>query len=161
VTEDQGGVDDAAKAGNLSIRIGLGWAKSHVFSTGQCPVMRYNRQLMHAILYEKFHPAKAVNVTVISLDEAPQGYKISIRAQRRSSSSILTRWWRSGRKDLWVPKIQNALQGHCCNQAWEKRNSLKKSTSTAAIARSETYDAGCQEVCRGQAPVRPLLVVSC
>jgi len=75
VTDDPGGVDDAAKTGNLSIRIGLGWAKSHVITTGQCPVMRYNRQLMHAILYEKFHPAKAVNVTVISLDEAPQGYK--------------------------------------------------------------------------------------
>jgi glutathione-independent formaldehyde dehydrogenase len=75
VTDDPGGVDDAAKTGNLSIRIGLGWAKSHVFTTGQCPVMRYHRQLMHAILYDKFHPAKAVNVTVISLDDAPQGYK--------------------------------------------------------------------------------------
>src|SRR5579864_5452289 len=75
VTEDPGGVDDAAKTGNLSIRIGLGWAKSHGFTTGQCPVMRYNRQLMHAILYDKFHPAKAVNVTTITLDDAPQGYK--------------------------------------------------------------------------------------
>jgi glutathione-independent formaldehyde dehydrogenase len=75
VTDDPGGVDEAAKTGNLSIRIGLGWAKSHVFSTGQCPVMRYNRQLMHAILYGKFQPAKAVNATLISLDDAPQGYK--------------------------------------------------------------------------------------
>jgi glutathione-independent formaldehyde dehydrogenase len=75
VTDDPGGVDDAAKTGNLSIRIGLGWAKSHVFTTGQCPVMRYHRQLMHAILYGKFQPAKAVNVTMISLDNAPQGYK--------------------------------------------------------------------------------------
>jgi glutathione-independent formaldehyde dehydrogenase len=74
VTEDPGGVDDAAKTGNLSIRIGLGWAKSHALTTGQCPVMRYHRQLMHAILYDKFHPAKAVNVTVIPLDQAPQGY---------------------------------------------------------------------------------------
>src|SRR6476646_8782161 len=75
VTEDPGGVDDAAKTGNLSIRIGLGWAKSHGFTTGQCPVMRYHRQLMHAILFGKFQPAKAVNVTMISLDNAPQGYK--------------------------------------------------------------------------------------
>lgn len=75
VTDDPGGVDENAKTGNLSIRIGLGWAKSHFFATGQCPVMRYNRQLMQAILYDKFHPAKAVNVTTISLDEAPQGYK--------------------------------------------------------------------------------------
>jgi glutathione-independent formaldehyde dehydrogenase len=74
VTDDPGGVDDAAKTGNLSIRIGLGWAKSHYFATGQCPVMRYHRQLMNAILYGKFEPAKAVNVTMIGLDQAPGGY---------------------------------------------------------------------------------------
>jgi glutathione-independent formaldehyde dehydrogenase len=75
VTDDPGGIDEAAKTGNLSIRIGLGWAKSHHFMTGQCPVMKYNRQLMHAILYDKVKIAKAVNVTVISLDEGPNGYK--------------------------------------------------------------------------------------
>ncbi|MBZ5618704.1 MAG: formaldehyde dehydrogenase, glutathione-independent [Acidobacteriia bacterium] len=75
VTDDPGGVDANAKTGNLSIRIGLGWAKSHAFTTGQCPVLRYNRQLMQAILYDKVQIAKAVNATVISLDQAPQGYK--------------------------------------------------------------------------------------
>jgi glutathione-independent formaldehyde dehydrogenase len=75
VTDDPGGVDDNAKSGTLGIRIGLGWAKSHYFATGQCPVMRYNRQLMQAILHDKTQVAKAVNVTMISLDEAPQGYK--------------------------------------------------------------------------------------
>jgi len=75
VTDDPGGVDENAKVGRLGIRIGLGWAKSHAFTTGQCPVMRYNRQLMQAILHEKTHPAKAVNVQMISLDEAPSGYK--------------------------------------------------------------------------------------
>src|SRR4051812_4437538 len=75
VTGDPGGVDDAAKEGSLSIRIGLGWAKSHSFTTGQCPVMRYHRQLMQMILHDKAQIAKAVNATVISLDEAPQGYK--------------------------------------------------------------------------------------
>ena len=74
VTGDPGGVDDNAKIGNLGIRIGLGWAKSHHFTTGQCPVMTYHRQLMQAILYEKATPAEACNVTMISLDEAPQGY---------------------------------------------------------------------------------------
>jgi glutathione-independent formaldehyde dehydrogenase len=74
VTDDPGGVDQNAKVGNLGIRIGLGWAKSHAFTTGQCPVMRYHRQLMQAILYDKIQIAKAVNVTVISLDEAPKGY---------------------------------------------------------------------------------------
>jgi glutathione-independent formaldehyde dehydrogenase len=75
VTDDPGGVDAAAKTGNLSIRIGLGWAKSHYFFTGQCPVMKYNRNLMMAILHDKIHVAKAVNVQVISLDQGPTGYK--------------------------------------------------------------------------------------
>jgi glutathione-independent formaldehyde dehydrogenase len=75
VTDDPGGVDSAAKTGNLSIRIGLGWAKSHNFTTGQCPVLRYNRSLMMAILHDKVQIAKAVNATVIPLDQAPQGYK--------------------------------------------------------------------------------------
>lgn len=74
VTGDPGGVDDNAKIGMLSIRIGLGWAKSHHFHTGQCPVMRYNRQLMNAIWYDRIQIAEAVNATVISLDQAPQGY---------------------------------------------------------------------------------------
>jgi glutathione-independent formaldehyde dehydrogenase len=75
VTDDPGGVDDNAKVGRLGIRIGLGWAKSHTFATGQCPVMRYNRQLMQAILYDKTQIAKAVNVQTIKLDDAPRGYK--------------------------------------------------------------------------------------
>src|SRR3954464_2939346 len=75
VTGDPGGVDDAAKQGSLSIRIGLGWAKSHTFTTGQCPVMRYHRQLMQAILNDKTHPARNVNVQTIPLDQAPEGYR--------------------------------------------------------------------------------------
>ena len=75
VTGDPGAADEAAKVGSLSIRIGLGWAKSHGITTGQCPVMRYHRGLMNAILNDRVEIAKAVNATVITLDEAPQGYK--------------------------------------------------------------------------------------
>ena len=74
VTEDPGAVDDAAKQGALSMRFGLGWAKSHSFHTGQCPVMKYHRPLMQAILFGKVKIADAVNVKMINLDEAPQGY---------------------------------------------------------------------------------------
>ena len=74
VTGDPGAVDEAAKIGSLSIRIGLGWANSHTFATGQCPVMKYHRQLMNAILYDKIQIAKAVNVQLITLDDAPKGY---------------------------------------------------------------------------------------
>ena len=37
--------------------------------------MKYNRQLMMAILHDKIKIAKAVNVTVVTLEEAVQGYK--------------------------------------------------------------------------------------
>jgi glutathione-independent formaldehyde dehydrogenase len=75
VTGDPGAATDDAKVGTLGIRIGLGWAKSQSFTTGQCPVMRYNRQLMMAILHDKVQIARNVNATVIPLDEAPQGYQ--------------------------------------------------------------------------------------
>jgi glutathione-independent formaldehyde dehydrogenase len=75
VTGDPGASDEAAQQGSLSIRLGLGWAKSHAFFTGQCPVMKYNRQLMMAILHDRVQIAKNVNATVISLDDAPRGYQ--------------------------------------------------------------------------------------
>ena len=74
VTGDPGAKTAAAKEGSLRIRIGLGWAKSHSFYTGQCPVMKYHRNLMNAILYDKIKIAKAVNVEVITLQDAPKGY---------------------------------------------------------------------------------------
>ena len=75
VTGDPGAHDDAAREGSLSIRLGLGWAKSHSFTTGQCPVMRYNRQLMGAILNDRVSIAKNVNATTLPLNEAPRGYE--------------------------------------------------------------------------------------
>jgi glutathione-independent formaldehyde dehydrogenase len=75
VTGDPGAKDAAAQQGSLSIRIGLGWAKSHTLTTGQTPVMKYNRDLMMAILHDRCQIAKAVNATVIPLDDAPQGYE--------------------------------------------------------------------------------------
>ena len=72
VTGDPGGIDENAKVGQIGVRLGLGWAKSHSFTTGQCPVKRYNRQLMNMILSDKAQIAKAVNAERISLDDAPQ-----------------------------------------------------------------------------------------
>jgi len=75
VTGDPGAGTEDAKLGKLVIRIGLGWAKSHTFATGQCPVIKYHRQLMNAILYDKIKIAKACNVELISIDDAPKGYQ--------------------------------------------------------------------------------------
>jgi glutathione-independent formaldehyde dehydrogenase len=74
VTEDPGAADEAAKSGNLKMRFGLGWAKSHRFFTGQTPVLKYNRQLMQAILYDRLPIAEIVNATVIPLADAAKGY---------------------------------------------------------------------------------------
>jgi glutathione-independent formaldehyde dehydrogenase len=75
VTGDPGASDPDAKEGTLKVRLGLGWAKSHSFTTGQCPVLKYNRGLMMSILHGKAHIADAVNATVIGLDDAPRGYR--------------------------------------------------------------------------------------
>ncbi|WP_461189292.1 formaldehyde dehydrogenase, glutathione-independent [Arthrobacter sp. Z4-13] len=74
VTGDPGGIDEAAKKGALSLSLGTGWAKSLSFTTGQCPVMKYNRQLMMAILHDRVSIAKNVNAKPITLEEAPKGY---------------------------------------------------------------------------------------
>lgn len=74
VTGDPGGIDEAAQKGSLSLSLGTGWAKSLSFTTGQCPVMKYNYGLMMAILNDKVHIAKNVNAKAISLEDAPRGY---------------------------------------------------------------------------------------
>ena len=38
----------------------------------QCPVMKYHHALMQAILYDRVKIADAVNVKVISLEDAPK-----------------------------------------------------------------------------------------
>ncbi len=74
VTEDPGAKDQHAKHGSLSLRLGQGWSRSHSFHTGQTPVLRYNRQLLQAILWDRLPIAKIVNAKVITLDAAPDGY---------------------------------------------------------------------------------------
>jgi glutathione-independent formaldehyde dehydrogenase len=73
--EDPGAPNEDSKKGILKIRFGKGWSKSLRFHTGQAPVLQYNRQLMQAILHDRLPIAKIVNATVITLDDAPQGYQ--------------------------------------------------------------------------------------
>ena len=75
VTEDPGATEQAAKTGNLSLRLGLGWSKALSFHTGQTPVIKYNRMLMQALLYDRLPIAEIVNAQVISLEDAAQGYE--------------------------------------------------------------------------------------
>ena len=55
----------------LSMRLGLGWAKSLSFATGQCPTLKYNSD---ECVLDRVQIDKAENVEVISLDDAPRGY---------------------------------------------------------------------------------------
>ena len=76
--------------GRARCRSGSAWAgrSRTAFTTGQCPVMKYNRQLMMAILHDRVQIAKDVNATVIPLDEAPQRLRrTSTRARPASTSS--------------------------------------------------------------------------
>jgi glutathione-independent formaldehyde dehydrogenase len=72
---DPSAKDEAGRTGMLALRFGLGWAKAQSFFTGQCPVMRYNRGLMMAILRDRTEIARNVNATVIPLEEAPEAYR--------------------------------------------------------------------------------------
>lgn len=74
VTRDPGSKDPLSARGALSLNFGLGWSKSQSFNTGQTPVLRYNRQLMQAILHDRIPIAKIVNAQVIPLEDAPKGY---------------------------------------------------------------------------------------
>ena len=46
-------------------------------------MLKYNRNLMQAILFDRLPIAKIVNVEVISLDRAPEGYKFDGGAPRK------------------------------------------------------------------------------
>ncbi|MEI2263901.1 formaldehyde dehydrogenase, glutathione-independent [Erwinia sp. CGal63] len=74
VTADPGAQEKAAREGSLSLKFGLGWSKAQSFHTGQTPVLRYNRQLMNAILHDRLPIAKIVNAKVLPLESAAEGY---------------------------------------------------------------------------------------
>jgi glutathione-independent formaldehyde dehydrogenase len=72
---DPGAEDSFGKKGGLTLEYGTAWNKGLSIANGQCPVKRYNRRLMNAILNGRLHLAEYLNTTIISLDEAPRAYK--------------------------------------------------------------------------------------
>ena len=72
----------AGREGSAVTQFRLGGSKSHSFLTGQTPVLRYNRQLLQAILHDRIPIAVVVSAKVISLEEAPKGLPILIRARQ-------------------------------------------------------------------------------
>jgi glutathione-independent formaldehyde dehydrogenase len=86
VAKDPGASDDLLKYGTLQVRFGLGWAKSHRFYTGLTPVLRYNRQLMQAILHERMPIAKSLTQLSFDWMMAPLLIKPSMMESLRSLS---------------------------------------------------------------------------
>ena len=83
VTGDPGASTRTPRSASLGIRIGLGWAKSHSFTTGQCPVMKYNRELMQAHPARQDQDRQGRQRQTITLDEAPKGYKDFDKGRRQ------------------------------------------------------------------------------
>ena len=72
--EDPGGADEMRKKGFQTINAGLAWVKGHSIWGGQCPVMKYHRELMEAILHDRIHPGQQLNITMIPLEQAAEAY---------------------------------------------------------------------------------------
>ena len=67
----------AEKRGTLPLDFGKVWLKSPVLTAGQTPVMRYNRELMMAVLWGRMDYLSAVaNVEFIPLESAPEAYRL-------------------------------------------------------------------------------------
>jgi glutathione-independent formaldehyde dehydrogenase len=73
--EDPQGKDEQHKKGLLPLAFGKAWSKALKLEMGQCPVMKFNRELMLSILHNRIAVADALNVTVIKLEDAPEAYK--------------------------------------------------------------------------------------
>lgn len=75
------GPDPIAKSkdeqkGIFPIDFGNAWVKSPRITAGQAPIMRYNRELMMAILWDRMpYLSDMLNTRVISIDEAPKAYE--------------------------------------------------------------------------------------
>ncbi len=67
---------EAVKQGRYGIDFGKAWIKSPSMTAGQCPVVKYSRDLMMAILWGRMSYLKEVmNAEVVSLDNAIDAYR--------------------------------------------------------------------------------------
>lgn len=68
---------EIAKQGKLPLAFGKAWIKSPKLTAGQAPIMKYNRQLMMAILWDRMpYLGEVTNIEFISLDQAPDAYRM-------------------------------------------------------------------------------------
>jgi glutathione-independent formaldehyde dehydrogenase len=68
---------ELTKQGKLPLDFGKAWIKSPSLTAGQAPIMKYNRQLMMAILWDRMpYLGEVVNTEIIPLEKAPEAYRI-------------------------------------------------------------------------------------
>jgi glutathione-independent formaldehyde dehydrogenase len=74
---DPGAPNDLYRQGKMPLGFAKAWVKSPSFTAGQCPVMRYNRDLMMSILWERMpYLTPLLNTEVIPLESAPEAYRV-------------------------------------------------------------------------------------
>jgi glutathione-independent formaldehyde dehydrogenase len=74
---DPGAPSELAKMGKMALTFPKAWVKSPSFTAGQCPVMRYNQDLMKAILWDRMpYLTPLLNTEFIPLEKAPEAYKV-------------------------------------------------------------------------------------
>ncbi len=65
------------KQGRYPLDFGKAWIKSPSVTAGQCPVLKYSRDLMQAILWGRLdHLVDVMNAQVVSLENALEAYKL-------------------------------------------------------------------------------------
>ena len=74
---DTGARNTAEKKGTYALDYGKSWLKSPKIVAGQCPVMKYNREPMMAILWGRLdHLGEVMNTHVISMDGVIGAYQV-------------------------------------------------------------------------------------
>ena len=94
VTGDPGGIDEAAKVGSLSLRLGLGWAKSHLLHHRPVPGDEVQPRPDAGDPARPGTDRQGSERHRRSRSTRPRrGTPTSTRGRRRSSSSTRTAWW--------------------------------------------------------------------
>ena len=74
VPEDPGAVTENAREGRVAFDYGSMFVKGQDMGTGQCPVMRYNRQLRDLVMADRARPSFLVSHE-LPLEQAAEGYE--------------------------------------------------------------------------------------
>ncbi|WP_323843990.1 alcohol dehydrogenase catalytic domain-containing protein [Microbulbifer magnicolonia] len=68
---------EAVKQGTYNLDFGKAWIKSPSLTGGQCPVVKYSRDLMLAILWDRMpYLSEVMNIEVVPLEKAPEAYRM-------------------------------------------------------------------------------------